>query len=116
MARTSYKPLSLAKSLLTECPRSKKQQLTEIAKKAVILKDHQQRLDHSKILPRQGQTFKGDLEAALWADVVTTLPDSPMKFALLKIPSLTTKTSTCEKRSPQTPVLCVDSDKLLSTY
>ena len=42
--------------------------------------DHQERLDHSKGLLKQGQTF--DDEAALWADVVSKLPDSTIKFAL----------------------------------
>ena len=44
--------------------------------------DHEKRLQHSKSLPKQGQTYDDDLEAALWADVVANLPDSIIKFAL----------------------------------
>ena len=84
MARTTYKPPSLAKTLLAECPRSNKQQLTKKNYKGSNQQRHatKQILDHTKSLLTQGQNFKSDLEAASWADVVTTLPDSTMEFAL----------------------------------
>ena len=121
MARTTYKPPSLAKTLLAECPRSNKQQLTKKNYKGSNQQRHatKQRLDHTKSLLRQGQTFKSDLEAASWADVVTTLPDSTMKFALNAAQDTLPHNQNLHmwgKISPQTPVLCVDSDKLMSTH
>ena len=62
--------------------RNNKQQLTKTAKITVTKRDHQQRLVHSKSLLKQSQTFNDDLKVALWADVVSKLPDSTMKFAL----------------------------------
>ena len=81
LVRGTFKPFSLARSILAQQPQLNKQQLIKTAKVTVTKRDHQQRLDHSKGLLKQGQTFNDDLEAALWADVVSKLPDSTMKFA-----------------------------------
>ena len=56
---------------IVQQPQINKQQLIKTVKITVTKGDHQQRLDHSKGLLKQGKTFNDDLEAALWADVVS---------------------------------------------
>ena len=55
-----------------------------LAKEMVVEEDAQTRLDHCRSLSVQGQTARHfqDRAAEVWAEVVMTLPDSTMRFAL----------------------------------
>ena len=82
--RQSFKPYQQVVNVLREDPGANRKAIVARAKSVVVQMDTQVHLDRCRSLVVQGQTVRQfqDRAAGLWAEVVTSLPENTMRFAL----------------------------------
>ena len=82
--RQSFKPYQQVVEVLREDPGASQKAIVARAKSAVVQADTQVHFEQCSRRVVQGQTMRQfqDRAAELWAHVVTSLPESTMRFAL----------------------------------
>ena len=82
--RKSFKPYSQIVEVMKEDPGANRKTITKQVKNAMVEADVQLHLQQCQSLVVQGQTLRQfrDRAASLWAQVVLTLPDHIMRFAM----------------------------------
>ena len=114
--RQSFKPYQQMVEVLREDPGASRKVIVAHAKSAVVQADMQVHFEQCSRWVVQGQTMRQfqDRAAELWAHVVTSLPESSMRFALNSVTYTLPHNANLHLWGKQTSPVCVQSDKPFS--